>query len=137
DTSNGREPLSYIHGTGNIIPGLENALEGMVIGDTLKVTIAPENAYGLRNEELTHIVPRSRFENADDLEIGMQFQTMSEHGAQIVTITRIDENDVTVDANHPLAGMPLTFDVAVAEVRNASAEELDHGHVHGPGGHHH
>lgn len=137
DTSQGREPLAYIQGIGNLIPGLEQALEGRSAGDSLKVSIPPEQAYGMRDDGLTQAVPRRMFENADEIQVGMQFQTNSEHGLQVVTVVAVDPENITVDANHPLAGETLHFDVKVVEVRDASAEELDHGHVHGAGGHHH
>lgn len=138
DSSSGREPLAYLQGHSNIISGLESALEGKSAGDSLKVTIPPAEAYGDRDESLSHAVPRKMFENADEVQVGMQFQTMSEQGAtQIVTVTGVDTEHVTVDANHPLAGETLTFDVTVVDVRDATEEELDHGHVHGPGGHQH
>ncbi|HQU15274.1 MAG: peptidylprolyl isomerase [Chromatiales bacterium 21-64-14] len=137
DTSDGREPFSYIQGTSSVIPGLEAALEGHSTGDTLSVSILPEDGYGLRQEALTATVPRERFESDGNLEVGMQFQTEGESGLQVVTIVDLDEDSVTVDANHPLAGATLNFDVAVVDVRDASPEELSHGHVHGPEGHAH
>ncbi|MBE0510512.1 MAG: peptidylprolyl isomerase [Chromatiales bacterium] len=137
DTSSGREPLAYLQGHGNIIPGLESALEGKTSGDNVKVTVAPADGYGERDDALTQAVPRQMFENADEIQIGMQFQTMSEHGPHVVTVIGMDADNVTVDANHPLAGEILNFDVTIVEVRDASQEELDHGHVHGPDGHHH
>lgn len=137
DSSEGRGPLAYLHGQNNIIPGLERALEGKAQGDSLQVNVAPEDGYGERNDELTQEVPRQMFEGADEISVGMQFQTMTEHGPQVVTVTAIDEENITVDGNHPLAGEELNFDVTVVEIREATAEELDHGHVHGPEGHDH
>ena len=137
DSSEGRGPLAYLQGHGNIIPGLESALEGKAAGDELQVTVAPADGYGERDDSLTQAVPRQMFENADDIQVGMQFQTASEHGMHIVTVTSVDSENVTVDANHPLAGQTLNFDVKVVEVRNASPEEVAHGHVHGPEGHDH
>ena len=137
DTSSGREPLAYLQGQGNIIPGLESALEGKTAGENIKVTVAPADGYGERDDALTQAVPRQMFENTDEIQIGMQFQTMSEHGPHVVTVIGMDADNVTVDANHPLAGETLNFDVTIVEVRDASPEELDHGHVHGPGGHQH
>ena len=136
DSSEGREPLAYIQGIGNIIPGLEQALEGKEQGESMSVRIAPEDAYGDRDETLLQAVPRKMFD-VEEIEVGMQFQTQSEDAAQVVTVVSVTEEDVTVDANHPLAGVPLNFDVTVVEVREASDEELDHGHVHGAGGHDH
>ncbi|AGA32975.1 FKBP-type peptidyl-prolyl cis-trans isomerase SlyD [Thioalkalivibrio nitratireducens DSM 14787] len=137
DTSEGREPMAYLQGHRNIISGLESALEGKSAGDRVQVTVAPEQAYGERNDALRQAVPRTMFEDADQVQVGMQFQTMTEQGAQVVTVTAVDAEHVTVDANHPLAGETLTFDVTIVDVREASEEELEHGHVHGPGGHQH
>lgn len=135
DSSEGRGPLAYLQGHSNIIPGLETALEGKNIGDALQVTVAPADGYGERDDSLTQAVPRNMFENADEIQVGMQFQTQTEQGPHIVTVISTDDENVTVDANHPLAGQTLNFDVKVVEVRDASPEELEHGHVHGPEGH--
>lgn len=137
DSSQGQDPLAYIHGIGNIIPGLEEALEGKQAGDALTVTVEPEKGYGLRNEELTQTVSRELFQGVEELSVGMQFQADGGHGPQVVTITSIEGDDVTIDGNHPLAGATLNFDVSVVGVRDAEEEELSHGHVHGPGGHNH
>ena len=137
DSSAGGEPLAYIHGADNIIPGLEKALAGKTAGDRLEVSVAPQEAYGLRDDALAQVIPRDRFESAQDIEIGMQFQTPTSDGVSVVTVTGVDSENITVDANHPLAGMTLHFSVEVVAVRSATSEELDHGHVHGPGGHHH
>jgi FKBP-type peptidyl-prolyl cis-trans isomerase SlyD len=137
DSSSGRGPLSYLHGKGNIIPGLEQALAGKAAGDKLDVTVAPEEGYGARDERLVQIVPRSKFGEVAELAPGMQVRTTGPRGPRIVTVTRVDRDFVTVDANHPLAGRTLHFSVEVAEVRKATHEEVSHGHVHGPGGHHH
>jgi FKBP-type peptidyl-prolyl cis-trans isomerase SlyD len=137
DTSEGREPLSYIQGSGNIIPGLESALEGKSAGDSLRVSIPPEEGYGVRQDSLMAQVPRDRFESAGELTVGMQFQTQAESGIQVVTVVEVDDDTVTVDANHPLAGSALNFEVSVVGVRDATPEELEHGHVHGPEAHGH
>jgi FKBP-type peptidyl-prolyl cis-trans isomerase SlyD len=137
DSSSGRTPLSYLHGKGNIIPGLEEALAGRAAGDKLDVTVAPERAYGPRDERLVQIVPRARFGDAPGLAPGMQVRTNGPQGQRTVTVVRIDRDFVTVDGNHPLAGRTLRFSVEVAEVRKATHEEVSHGHVHGPGGHGH
>ncbi len=138
DSSSGRGPLAYLQGHQNIISGLESALEGKAAGDSVQVTIPPAEAYGERDESLSQAVPRQMFQDADNVQVGMQFQTTSEQGAsQIVTVTGVDPEHVTVDANHPLAGETLTFDVTVVDVREPTQEEMDHGHVHGPGGHQH
>lgn len=136
DTSEGREPLAYIHGVGGIIPGLEAALEGRTPGEQLQVKISPEDGYGDRDESLLQVVPRDRFD-VDDVNVGMQFHAQSDDGVSIVTVVAVTDENVTVDANHPLAGVTLNFDVEVKEVREATEEELSHGHVHGPGGHEH
>jgi FKBP-type peptidyl-prolyl cis-trans isomerase SlyD len=136
DSSKGQEPLSYIHGSGSIIPGLEAALEGKSAGEQLKVTIAPDDGYGDRDEGLVQEIPRNRFP-IPDVEVGMQFQAQGAGESRVVTVVGVDGDKVKVDANHPLAGVTLAFDVTVVEVRDATADELTHGHVHGPGGHDH
>ncbi len=137
DSSRGGEPLTYLHGAGNIVPGLEQALTGRSAGDTLNVQVAPEDGYGERHDALMQQVPRAAFQGVDTLEPGMQFQAQGPQGAMSVVIASIDGDVVTVDANHPLAGVTLQFDVEITDVREASVEEVLHGHVHGPGGHHH
>lgn len=138
DSSAGGEPLTYLHGARNIIPGLESALEGRKTGDKLDVRIAPADAYGERDERLIQLVPREMFEDNQEIHVGMQFHSGDPEGNMtIVTVTNVTADTVTVDANHPLAGVPLTFAVTVVEVRDATSEELAHGHVHGEGGHHH
>jgi FKBP-type peptidyl-prolyl cis-trans isomerase SlyD len=128
----------YLHGASNIIPGLENALTGKAAGDELKVTVAPADAYGERNDAAKEEVPREMFPADTEIEPGMQFHAEGPQG-QMITVTVVDVTDdtVTVDGNHPLAGVQLNFDVKVIDVRDASAEELEHGHAHGPEGHHH
>lgn len=135
DTTSGRGPLDYLHGTGSIIPGLENALEGRSAGDHFLITIPPEDAYGERHEHMVQVIPRDRFGGVDTLEIGMQFQAGTPFGPRIVTIIAIEGDEVTIDGNHPLAGTSLNFDVTVTAVRDATEEEIAHGHVHGQGGH--
>ena len=137
DSSIGDEALVYLHGQGNIISGLEQALSGKAVGDKFNVRIEAIDAYGEFMAERVQVIPRTMFEGVDELEIGMQFQADVSEGPGIVTIIDIEGDDVTIDGNHPLAGMALTFDVEVIEVREASAEEIDHGHIHGAGGHHH
>lgn len=135
DSSIGDEPLVYLQGAGNIIPGLEAALAGKNIGDKLNVTIPPEQAYGAIDKNMVQVVSRKMFEGMD-IEVGMQFHADVSYGTGIITITEIDGDDVTIDGNHPLAGESLTFDVEVIDVRPATADELSHGHVHGAGCHH-
>ncbi|HEX7028272.1 MAG TPA: peptidylprolyl isomerase [Gammaproteobacteria bacterium] len=136
DTSDGQEPLAYLHGVGNIIPGLEAALTGRKAGDTVQASIEPKDAYGERHEELVQAIPRGAFP-IQDIEPGMRFSAGSDQGNQIVTVVKVDDEIVTVDGNHPLAGETLYFDVEVVDLREATEEEANHGHVHGPGGHHH
>ena len=130
DSSEGGQPLAYLHGSGNIIPGLEQALEGRAAGDEFQVSIEPQDAYGEFDDGLTQVVPRNLFQGVDNIEVGMQFQAQTAEGVQVVRIAAVDGDDITIDANHPLAGARLHFDVNVAEVREASSEELEHGHVH-------
>lgn len=137
DSSAGGDALVYLHGSGNIISGLEAALNGKKVGDKFTVTIAPKDAYGERMDDMIQVIERKMFEGIDELEVGMQFHADVSHGPGIVTIVEIEGDDVTIDGNHPLAGEALTFDVEVTEIRDATEEELDHGHVHGEGGHHH
>lgn len=137
DSSVGGEPLAYLHGAGNIIPGLEEALEGKAVGDSFKVTVQPSEGYGEKDEGLLQVVPRSMFRGVDQIEPGMQFHAQTDYGMQVITVAKVEGDNVTVDGNHPLAGQTLNFDVKVIEVRAASAEELEHGHVHGAGGHNH
>ncbi|MFQ5994097.1 MAG: peptidylprolyl isomerase [Acidiferrobacterales bacterium] len=135
DSSEGGDPFSYIHGIGAAIPGLEAALEGKSIGEELAVSLTPGQAYGERDESLVQVIAKDRFEAEGELEVGMQFRASTNAGeTRVVTITKIDDDDVTVDGNHPLAGVTLNFAVAVRGVRDATEEELAHGHVHGPEG---
>lgn len=137
DTSEGGQPLAYLHGAKNIIPGLESALEGQSAGDEIEVTVPPEQAYGVRNEALEQQVDRSQFEGVDNLQVGMHFRVPSNQGDVVVRVADIQGDTVTVDGNHQLAGQTLHFKVNVKDVRDATDEEKTHGHVHGPGGHHH
>lgn len=137
DSSSGRAPLTYLHGFKNIIPGLEKELEGKKIGDELRVKVEADEAYGQRDESLISEVPRAELQSIPDLEVGMQLQAQSSQGVRVLTVTGIAEGTVTLDANHPLAGIDLHFEVKVLKIREATEEELSHGHVHGPGGHHH
>jgi FKBP-type peptidyl-prolyl cis-trans isomerase SlyD len=137
DSSQGREPLSYLHGNNNIIPGLENALTGKEIGEQFNISIPPEDGYGVRDERLIQVLPKTAFEGIDLVEPGMQFQARSDQGVQIITVTSVDGDRVTVDGNHALAGEVLNFDIEITHIRPATEEELAHGHVHGPGGNHH
>ena len=128
----------YLHGASNIIPGLESALTGKVSGDEFSISIAPEEAYGVRDDEKIQTVPREMLPRDQDIEPGMQFHAQSPAGVPlVVTIAKVEEESIVVDGNHPLAGVQLNFEVRVMDVREATSEEIDHGHVHGPEGHQH
>ena len=129
ESSEGREPIAILAGHGNIIPGLEQALAGRKTGDSLTADIAPEQGYGPRHDGLIQVVPRSAFEGVDSVQPGMQFEARTAQGPLMVTVTKVDTEEVTVDGNHPLAGQNLHFDVQVADVREASEAELNQGHV--------
>jgi FKBP-type peptidyl-prolyl cis-trans isomerase SlyD len=137
DTSDGAEPLEYLHGVGGIIPGLERALHGKASGDHFKINVQPEDAYGEQSEELVHEVERSQFDGIDDLELGMQFQVDEGDEPMLVTVVEITDEKVTVDGNHELAGVSLNFEVTVGDIRDATPEEIEHGHVHGEECHEH
>jgi len=136
-SSDGGEPIAYLHGNGGIVPGLKDALTGKTAGDRIDVVVAPEKGYGLRDERLVQMIPRDRFPGADGLARGQQFHADGPHGGRLLTVTRVEKDLVAVDANHPLAGKSLHFSVEVAQVRKATSEEVTYGHVHGPGGHKH
>lgn len=138
DTSEGRDPLPYLHGAGNIVPGLEAALEGKTVGEEVQVRIEPAEAYGEKNDQMIQTIPREHMPEGVELQVGMQLQAQTPDGqAQVVTIVALTNTDVTLDGNHPLAGVALNFAVEIVEVRKATEEELTHGHVHGAGGHVH
>lgn len=136
DSSIDDEALVYLHGKGNIISGLEKALHGKVAGDKFNVRIAPEEAYGELMEDMVQVISRDMFEGIDNIAVGMQFHADVSSGSGIVTVVNIEGDDITIDGNHPLAGLALTFDVEVIDVRAATEEETSHGHIHGPGFHH-
>jgi len=137
DSSSGRDPLVYMQGYGNLIPGLEKELEGKVKGDKLVAIIPPELGYGVQSDDMIQEVPIANFEKPEDIKMGAQFQVQMEEHVHIATVTAVKDDIITVDMNHPLAGETLHFDVEVMDIREASKEELEHGHVHGTGGHHH
>ncbi len=138
DTSAGEGPLVYLHGADNIVPGLEQALEGKAVGDELTVVVEPEDGYGEYEAELVSVVNRAMFDGIDELEAGMEFEAESPDGEhQIVTVVDVDGDDVTIDGNHPLAGERLHFQVTVVDIRDATADELAHGHPHGDDDHEH
>lgn len=131
DSSSGRDPLEYLHGGQGIIPGLEQELAGREIGDKFVVTIKPEDAYGLSSPDLISKVPREQFPQDQEIKPGTQFQAQNQNGeTKVVTVTSVDEQTVTVDANHPLAGQVLHFDVSIENIREATEEEIAHGHPH-------
>lgn len=139
DSSVGDQPMAFIQGIGMLIPGLEAALEGQEKGFKSSVKVSPKDGYGERTDEATFNVPKKGFksENGEELIVGMQVQVETEGGPALAIVTGIEGEDVVLDMNHPLAGMNLNFDVEIMDVRAATDEELEHGHVHGPGGHQH
>jgi FKBP-type peptidyl-prolyl cis-trans isomerase SlyD len=139
DTSRDQNaPFSYLEGSGQIIPGLERALALLGVGDQRKISVAAADAYGLQDEQLMVTVPREKLPNSGELQEGDQFQASGPNGEMLLfRVVGIEGEEVTLDGNHPLAGVDLVFDVEMTGIREATAEELAHGHVHGPGGHHH
>ena len=137
DSSAGGDPLAYIQGHGNLVSGLEKALEGKQNGNKVVVSVSPEEGYGKHDAKLIQRIPKRSLQGAGQIKKGMQFQARTEDGMRVFTVTAIVGDMVTLDGNHPLADKTLHFDVDVVEVRDATSEELEHGHVHGPGGHHH
>lgn len=135
DQSPEGQPLAYLHGHNNIIPGLESQLTGKSVGDKLVAVVEPADAYGEYQEEAIQEIPREHFQGVDTIEVGMQFHSQGEGGQVMqVVVKAVSDDTVTVDANHPLAGKQLNFDVEITEVRAATEEELAHGHIHGVGG---
>jgi len=130
DTSDGKQPLAYLHGRKSIVPGLEAAMHGKECGESFNVAIEPEQAYGEHDPQMVQPVPRDRFQGVDEIQPGMQFQANTPAGPRTVTVTDVGEEEVTVDANHPLAGQTLHFDIDIVEVRDATAEELEQGQAH-------
>jgi len=131
----GGEPLAYLHGHQNIIPGLENELANLNKGDKKKVTVPPDQGYGTYNAQLRFTLPKTQL--GGEPEVGMMVQMSSPEGSVLATIVGMEDDQVHLDANHPLAGKTLHFDVEITDIRKATAEELEHGHPHGEGGHHH
>jgi FKBP-type peptidyl-prolyl cis-trans isomerase SlyD len=136
DSTEGGEPMVYLHGSGNIITGLEEALQNKNTGETFTVRIESADAYGEFNDELIQVVSRDMFDGIDKIEVGMQFHTSANSGSGIITVLGVDGDDVTIDGNHPMAGKALNFNVEVVSVRLATKDELSHGHIHGSGCHH-
>ena len=133
DSSEEGSPLEYLHGVGGLIPGLEKALEGRSVGDQFQIVVPPSEGYGEHNDKMVQRVSRKDFGDTEELELGMRFRVQTNVGQRIVTIVDIDGDDVTLDANHELAGETLHFDITVKHVREATAQEIEHGHVHGHG----
>ena len=136
DSASVQEPLVYLHGHSQLIPGMENALSGREVGDHFSVVLPPQEAYGVYDENLAGAVPRSAFQGVDEVEVGMQFQMEFPGGLRVVTVSDVSDQHVTVDGNHPLAGETLHFDIKVVSIRPATQDEIEHRHAHGPGGHH-
>lgn len=131
DSSEGREPLKYLHGAGNIIPGLESELLDCSAGDSKQVTVQPKDGYGEVNENLIQKLPTEAFTGIDKIEAGMEFQAQGQDGGvQYVVVRKVEDDGITIDANHALAGQVLNFDVSVVDVREATESEIEHGHVH-------
>lgn len=137
DSSEGRDPLTYLHGAQNIVEGLEKALEGMNAGDSVKAVVSPEEGYGVKRDDLLQTVPITQFDAPDRVKAGAEFQVETNQGVRSISIKEVNGSDVVVDFNHPLAGETLFFDIDIVELRESTQEERDHGHVHGVGGHHH
>jgi FKBP-type peptidyl-prolyl cis-trans isomerase SlyD len=135
DSTEGRDPLTYLHGAGNLVPGVEEALEGKSAGEEVKVTVAPDKGYGVREEDNVRNVPIRKLP-AGKLQPGATVQLNTNHGPVVAVIKAVKGDYATLDLNHPLAGKTLRFELEVVEVRDATEEELAHGHVHGPGHHH-
>lgn len=137
DSSKGHGPLSYLHGAGMLLPALEGALADKAPGARVRAVLSPGEGYGERDEDLCQTMPRERFSADAPIEVGMRFQGRLEDGQErVFTVVEVSGEAVTIDANHPLAGMTLNFAVEVLEVRDATPDELTHGHAHGPGGAH-
>ena len=139
DSSSGSNPLSFLEGTGQIIPGLEEQIALLSVGDKRTVQVEAARAYGTHDAELIMEVPRSRLPKNEGLEVGDQFAGRGPDGeaGAVFTVVKMSEESVTLDGNHPLAGVDLTFEVEITEMRNATDDEVSHGHAHGPDGHHH
>ena len=137
DSSASGEPLAYLHGHGNIVPGLERELTGRNVGDTVSVRVAPAEGYGEYDKNLVQSVPRRALRGIKEVQPGMHLHAKTEQGTRTLTVTGVTGDMVTLDGNHPLAGKHLNFDIQIEAVRPATEEELSHGHVHGAHGHHH
>lgn len=137
DTTEGEDPMAYIHGMGQMVPGLEKALENKMTGDKIQIKLAPEDGYGVYKKEWVQNFPLSEFGEQDKVTVGAEFEIETEHGFKVGTVIEIKGDEVVTDFNHPLADETLDFDVTIVDIREPTKAELSHGHVHGPGGHHH
>ena len=137
ESSREKDPMTYLHGANNIIVGLEKAMDGHAVGDQFSVTVEPEEAYGVRNEQNVQRVPLKRLKGIGKISVGQILNLQTDKGQVQVTVLKVGRFNVDVDGNHPLAGIKLTFDVEIMDIRDASEEETKHHHVHGPGGHQH
>ena len=137
ESSHDGDPITYLHGANNIVTGLEKAMEGHAIKDSFTAKLEPEEAYGVRNENNIQRVPLKRLKGIGKISVGQVLNLQTNKGQVQVTVLKVGRFNVDVDGNHPLAGQQLTFDVEIADIREASKEELEHRHVHGPGGHQH
>jgi len=137
DSSDGGEPLVYLHGVGGLIPGLENELTGKSKGEKFSTIIEPKDAYGTKADDMLKVVPKVNFEGDEELKVGMKVELDTDHGPTVAMVAKVEDTQVTLDLNHPLADVTLYFDIEVVDIREATEEEIAHGHVHGPGGHHH
>lgn len=137
ESSRERDPMSYLHGANNIIPGLEKAIQGHAVGDEFSVTVEPAEAYGLRNEKNVQRVALKRLKGIGKIAPGQILNLKTKQGPVQVTVLKVGRFNVDVDGNHPLAGVQLTFDVEITDIRDASEDESKHGHAHAPGGHQH
>ena len=137
ESSREKDPMIYLHGASNIITGLEKAMQGHAVKDTFTATLEPEDAYGIRNEKNVQRVPLKRLKGIGKISVGQILNLKTNKGQVQVTVLKVGRFNVDVDGNHPLAGVQLTFDVEIMDIRDATEEEIKHGHVHGPGGHQH
>lgn len=137
ESTEGKDPMAYLHGHSNIIPGLENALEGKAVGDSFSVTVPPKDGYGERQEDATQRISLKHLQGARKWKPGMMAFVETDNGYRQVTVLKVGKFNADVDTNHPLAGKTLVFDIQIADIREATAEERSHGHAHGVGGHHH
>jgi len=131
DQASEQDPLVYLHGHNNLFPALEEELEGKQMGDKVSLTLTPETGYGERDESLVSELPSSQFQGVDTIEAGMMFQADSPQGPVMLTVIGVDGDSIKVDANHPMAGQTLSFEIEVKDIRDATAEEISHGHPHG------